>query len=94
MLQLADGTQFECEFFGLSSVGILYIDLVGVSLADAINTFTNAEKTNHMVYEAGGETVVRDSFTVCLGANLPSVDLNNVRISMRKPYSDEVNNNG
>ena len=35
-LTLADGTEYECRLFGLASVGILYIDLVGTTLLQAL----------------------------------------------------------
>lgn len=89
-ITLADGTEYECRLFGLASVGILYIDLIGVTLLQALTDFSNAEKTARIICENQNETVTREGFTKILGVEIPSVEGNAVRVSLRKPYADEV----
>ena len=90
MLILNDGTELECTLFGLAGVGILYIDIVGGTLTNMLEIFSDKNKTKRMTYKTQNEEVIRDGFTTILGVQLPSADSNTVRISIRKPYSDEV----
>ena len=89
-LTLADGTEYDCRLFGLASVGILYIDLVGTTLLQALTDFSSSEKTSKMVCVNENETIVREGFTKILGVEIPSTSGDIVRVSMRKPYVDEV----
>ena len=90
MLVLNDGTELECTLFGLTSVWILYIDIVGGTLTNMLEIFSDKNKTKRMTYKTQNEEVIRDGFTTILGVQLPSADSNTVRISLRKPYADEV----
>lgn len=90
MLILNDGTELECTLFGLASVGILYIDIVGGTLTNMLEIFSDKNKTKRMTYKTQNEEVIRDGFTTILGVQLPSADSNTVRVSIRKPYADEV----
>ena len=90
MLIFNYGTELECTLFGLASVGILYIDIVGGTLTNMLEIFSDKNRTKRMTYKTQNEEVIRDGFTTILGVQLPSADSNTVRISIRKPYADEV----
>ncbi len=89
-ITLADGTEYECRLFGLASVGILYIDLIGATLLQALTDFSDTEKTKRIICENQNETVTREGFTKILGVEIPSAEWDTVRVSLRKPYADEV----
>lgn len=82
----SDGTQFECTFCGLASVGILYVDLVGLTLQEALAVFGDSGRTNLLTYKtSAGETVYKN-FVVILGVERVGEA---IRISLRRPYEGE-----
>ena len=89
MLQLSDGTQLECQFFGLASAGVLYIDIPNMTIPEAVSKFGDSNATKKMTYTIPNETVIREGFTVLLGVQIPAADATVVRVTMRKPYTDE-----
>lgn len=91
---LNDGTEYECTFFGLASVGIQYVDVVGQTMKEAMDKFSDTAATAVMTYVTEDDTgkqqtVVRKGFTTLLGVQLPAADGNTVRVSLRRPYADE-----
>ena len=83
----SDGAQFECTFCGLASVGILYVDLLGLTLQSALTTFGDSGRTSTLTYKTlSGETVYKN-FIVILGVEKVG---NAIRISLRRPYEGEV----
>lgn len=90
---LTDGTEFNCNFCGISSTGVMYIDLTGITMAQAVSLFGNAEKVSKIIYRTYLEDSVQDAeynnFSVLIGVqyvqNLDGV----TRVSMRRPYVGE-----
>ena len=65
---LADGTVFPCDFFGYAeSIGLQYIDIPEIGLAEAAAAFSDPNKTSTITFENLSETSVKEGFTVCTG---------------------------
>ena len=47
---LADGTEFDCNFCGVSSTGVIYIDLLQTNMLGAITAFGDKEKVSKIIY--------------------------------------------
>lgn len=87
-LTLADGTSVPCAFFGVSSTGRLYIDIFGMTMAEAFAAFGDAEKTKEMTLSApNAETLTRKGFSVFLGVEV--TDGGAVRVTMRRKFEGE-----
>ena len=83
---LADGTELPCDFFGYAaSVGLQYIDVPGITVAKAARLFGDEKKTGKITFAGGGETVVREGYTVCVGIALGS---ESVRVTLRRPFTE------
>ena len=90
---LADGSEFDCNFCGVSSSGVMYLDLTGISMAQAVSLFGNGEKVSKITYRTYQEENTVDTeynnFSVLIGVqyvqNLDGV----TRVSMRRPYVGE-----
>ena len=87
--KIANGTAYDCPFCGLASVGILYVDILGVTLIDALTAFSASANTRHMEYIAGGETAVYDGYTKVIGVEYAYNDSSAVRVALRRPYAGE-----
>ena len=83
-------TIYECPFCGLASVGILYVDLVGMNLVQALEIFNNPENTKHLEYISGSEQVPYEGFTFLIGVEWAYNDGSAVRVSLRRPYEGET----
>lgn len=90
VFKLSSGISFDCSFCGLASVGILYVDLIGMNLVQALEIFNNPENTKHMEYISGSEKVSYDDFTFLVGVEWAYDDNKVVRVSLRRPYVGEV----
>ena len=88
--QIANGTAYECPFCGLASVGILYVDILGVTLSDALGVFGAPANTRHMEYLAGEEKITYDGYTKILGVEYAYNNTSAVRVSLRRPYEGET----
>lgn len=86
---LNNGKIYDCPFCGLASVGILYVDIRGVTLIDALTAFSASANTRHMEYIAGGETTVYDGYTKIIGVEYAYNDSSAVRVALRRPYEGE-----
>lgn len=86
---LNNGKIYECPFCGLASVGILYVDILGVTLAEALAAFSDPSNTRHMEYIAGGKTTVYDGYTKIIGVEYAYNDSSAVRVALRRPYEGE-----
>lgn len=86
---LNNGKIYECPFCGLASVGILYVDVIGASLTEALEVFGAPANTKHMEYIAGGETTVYDGYTKIIGVEYAYNDSSAVRVALRRPYKGE-----
>lgn len=86
---LNNGKIYDCPFCGLASVGILYVDILGVTLIDALTAFSASANTRHMEYIAGGETTVYDGYTKVIGVEYAYNDSSAVRVALRRPYEGE-----
>lgn len=91
---LADESEFECSFCGVSSTGVMYIDLKGISMAHAVTLFSDTEKVSKIIYRTFAENdshqdTEYNNFTVLIGVqyvqNLDGI----TRVSMRRPYVGE-----
>lgn len=90
---LADETEFDCNFCGVSSTGVIYIDLLNTTMLEAINAFGDKEKVFKIIYRTSQEENVNDkeynNFSVLIGVqyvqNLDGI----TRVSMRRPYVGE-----
>lgn len=90
---LANEQEFDCNFCGISSTGIMYIDLVGVSLAQAVNLFSNAENVRKIIYRTTTEKDTQDTeynnFSVLIGVEYVQNLDGLTRVTMRRPYVGE-----
>lgn len=86
---LNNGKIYECSFCGLASVGILYVDVLGMSLKEALETFSDPNNTKSMVYRGGEERVTYEGYTTIIGVEYAYNDTSAVRISLRRPYVGE-----
>lgn len=87
--KIDNGTAYDCPFCGLASVGILYVDILGVTLLDALTAFSTPANTRHMEYIAGEETAVYDGYTKIIGVEYAYNDSSAVRVALRRPYEGE-----
>lgn len=87
--KITNGTAYDCPFCGLASVGILYVDILGVTLLDALTAFSASANTRHMEYIAGGKTTVYDGYTKIIGVEYAYNDSSAVRVALRRPYEGE-----
>lgn len=87
---LNNGKIYECPFCGLASVGILYVDILGVTLAEALAAFSDPANTRRMEYRAGEETQRYDGFTRLIGVEYAYNDTSAVRVALRRPYEGET----
>lgn len=87
--KITNGTAYDCPFCGLASVGILYVDILGVTLLDALTAFSASANTRHMEYVAGEETTVYDGYTKIIGVEYAYNDSSAVRVALRRPYEGE-----
>lgn len=83
----AAGVHYDCSFCGLASVGILYVDVVGETLASALERFGNANNTRRLTYRSAAGDTVYEGYTVILGVERVT---GAVRVSLRRPYEGEV----
>lgn len=90
VFQLGSGRSFDCPFCGLASVGILYVDILGVTLAEALAAFSDLANTRQMEYRAGEETQRYDGFTRLIGVEYAYNDTSAVRVALRRPYEGET----
>lgn len=86
---LNNGKIYECPFCGLASVGILYVDVIGASLAEALEVFSAPANTKHMEYQAGEGMTVYDGYTRIIGVEYAYNNTSAVRVALRKPYVGE-----
>lgn len=90
---LTDGTEFDCNFCGVSSTGVIYIDILKSNMLQAIQVFGDKEKVSKIIYRTSSEKGPVDTeynnFSVLIGVQ----DVQNLdgitRISMRRPYVGE-----
>ena len=82
MIKTASGKEYTCAFCGMASAGVLYVVLLGISMAEAATVFSNSNETIELVY---GETRY-SNFTVLI--NLINEN-GGVRVSLRRPYVGE-----
>lgn len=87
--EIANGTAYDCPFCGLASVGILYVDILGVTLSDALSVFSVPTNTRHMEYRAGEEKIAYDGYTKIIGVEYAYNDSSAVRVALRRPYEGE-----
>ena len=87
--KLGNGAEYESSFCGLAAVGILYVDILGVTLLDALTAFSASANTRHMEYHAGEEAVTYDGYTKILGVEYAYNNTTAVRVSLRRPYEGE-----
>lgn len=90
---LADGSEFNCNFCGVSSSGVMYLDLTGISMAQAVSLFGNAEKVSKIIYRTYAEEDHQDTeynnFSVLIGVQYVQNLDGTTRVSMRRPYVGE-----
>lgn len=88
--KIANGTAYDCPFCGLASVGILYVDILSVTLLDALTAFSDFANTRHMEYISGEETTVYEGYTKIIGVEYAYNDSSAVRVALRRPYEGET----
>lgn len=86
---LNNGKIYECSFCGLASVGILYVDVIGASLAEALEAFSDPANTKRMEHQAGEETTVYENYTRIIGVEYAYNNTSAVRVALRRPYAGE-----
>lgn len=86
---LNNGKIYECPFCGLASVGILYVDVFGVSLREALEIFSDPNNTKSMVYRGGEECVTYEGYTTIIGVEYAYNNTSAVRVALRRPYVGE-----
>lgn len=87
---LEDGTEFDCNFCGVSSTGVIYIDLLNVTMLDAISEFSDKEKNGNIIYRTSGGDAEYKNFNVLIGVQYVQNLSGITRVSMRRPYVGEV----
>lgn len=90
---LADGTEFDCNFCGISSTGVMYIDILRTNLLGAITAFGNKENVSKIIYRTSQGEEINDTeynnFSVLIGVQLVQNLDGITRVSMRRPYVGE-----
>lgn len=90
---LTDGTEFDCNFCGVSSTGVIYIDLLNTTMLEAITAFGDKEKVSKIIYRTfqGEEShdMEYNNFSVLIGLQLVQNLDGITRVSMRRPYVGE-----
>lgn len=89
-LQLSNGTIYGCPFCGLASVGILYIDIMGVDLMGALTAFSDTTATAHLEYVSGETQKSYDGYTRLIGVEYAYNENAAVRVALRRPYEGET----
>lgn len=86
-VKFADGSEFDCLFFGQATVGKLFIT-VNLPFADAAVIFSDPQKTREITYTPhNGETTTLFDYTVF---EYMVNEAEGVRAALRKPYVGEV----
>lgn len=84
----ADGSEYNCGFCGLATVGLLFITLTGVSFPEGATVFTDENKTKKIRYVGSdGKETVFEHYTKF--EYLVNED-GGVRGSLRQQYASEV----
>lgn len=90
---LSNEQEFDCNFCGVSSSGVMYIDLKNVSLAQAVSLFANAENVGKIIYRTfqgeNSQDAVYNNFSVLIGVEYVQNLDGLTRVSMRRPYVGE-----
>ena len=90
---LNNGSEFDCSFCGVSSTGVMYIDLMGINMLQAVTLFSNSENVSKIIYRTQQEESTHDTeynnFTVLMGVQYVQNLQGITRISMRRPYVGE-----
>ena len=86
---LADGTEFDCNFCGVSSTGVIYIDLLKTNMLGAITAFGNKENVSKIIYRTSQGDTEYNNFSVLIGVQLVQNLDGITRVSMRRPYVGE-----
>ena len=90
---LTDETEFDCNFCGVSSTGVIYIDLLNTTMLEAITAFGDKEKVSKIIYRTfqGEEPhdMEYNNFSVLIGLQLVQNLDGITRVSMRRPYVGE-----
>ena len=83
----ADGTEYECLFFGLATVGKLFITMK-VTLTEAAQIFSDPNKTRQITFQpASGEATTLFDYTVF---EYIVNERGGIRAALRKPYVGET----
>ena len=90
LITLSNGIKYECPFCGLASVGILYIDVIGLDLAGALEAFSNTEATKNIQYKTPNETIDYIGYIKLIGVEYAYNDSEAVRVSLRRLYEGET----
>lgn len=86
-VRFADGTEIECKFFGLATVGKLFIS-VDLPFAQAAGIFSDPDKTRSITYIPNdGEPTTLEFFTVF--EYMVNEKDGSVRAALRKPFVGE-----
>lgn len=88
-----DGSEYQCAFCGLATVGVLYVTLTGLSFVEAAAIFGNENKTKRIRYVGSdGNEVVFEHYTKF--EYLVNEPTGGQRAALRQKYASEVQNNG
>ncbi len=85
----ADNTEYACGFCGLATVGLLFVTLTGVSLAEGAIIFSDQTKTSKIRYvgESGQDESFEHYIKLEYIVNEPT---GGVRAALRQQYASEV----
>lgn len=88
-----DGSEYQCAFCGLATVGVLYVTLAGVTTAEAAVVFSDKDKVSKIRYVGsdGNEVVFEHYIKFEYIVNEPT---GGVRGALRQQYASEVQNDG
>ena len=87
---LNNGIKYECPFCGLASVGILYIDVIGLDLVGALEAFSNTEATKNIQYKTVDKTTNYTGYIKLIGVEYAYNDSTAVRVALRRLYESET----
>ncbi len=89
----ATGKTYECTLFGIAQGLILVTKVIGLTIPEAYEVFSNAEETSVLTYrpqEDGSEDRVERNFTTFIGVENTFSREGELQIMLRKALAEEA----
>lgn len=85
--------EFPCNFCGVSSTGVIYIDVLETNMLEAVQVFGVPENVGKIIYrtsnEGGSSDTEYNRFTVLIGVDAVQNLQGVTRVSLRRRYVGE-----